>query len=126
MSTLARQNTTGTLAILAYAAIALLALVGVELPLAVVTGVLVLIIAVTSLIFPRWSEGRSLLAEHPAGVAGAATTVLVWLAPLLGLSVDAASAGALIAGVTAAVSLFTPRASHPDPAAELNRSGLGR
>jgi hypothetical protein len=83
------------------------------------------VIAVTSLLYPRWEQGRSLLAEHPAGVVGAAVTVLVWGASLFGANIDATGAAALIAGFTAAVSLFTPRSQAPNPAADLNRPGVG-
>lgn len=126
MTNIARQNTTGTLAVLAYAVVALLTVIGLDLPFAVATGFVVLVIAVTSMLKPRWEEGRSLLSEHPAGVAGAATTVLAWLAPPVGLDIDADGAAAIIAGITALVSLFTPRSETANPTDDLNRPGVGQ
>lgn len=99
----------GTLGILAAALVILLGLIGVTLPVGVATGLVVLTIAASSIVAPRWGERRSLLAEHPTGITGAAVTVLVWLGPLVGVTLDPDQAVTLIAAVAAVASWFTPR-----------------
>lgn len=106
-----RTRPAGTLGILAAALVIVLGLIGVTLPIGVATGLVVLAIAGSSVIAPRWGEGRSLLAEHPTGVTGATVTVLVWLGPLVGVSLDPDQAVTLIAAVAAVASWFTPRVS---------------
>lgn len=82
---------------------------GLDLPSAVAAAIVGLAVLGVSVTAPRWAESRGILAEHPAGATASLVTVLVWLAPLVGIDLDQEQAVILVGGLAAVVGLLTPR-----------------
>lgn len=111
-----RARLTATLSAIA-GLITLLALhFGVDIPAGVAAALIALVAIVVSYFAPRWAEARGILLDgHPAAVTAALTTVVVWLAPLVGISLSETDTVMLVAGFTAIVGSFTPRSIDPYP-----------
>ncbi|WP_320672395.1 hypothetical protein [Patulibacter defluvii] len=60
---------------------------------------------------PVRSAAQTATTNHPAGLAAAAVTVLVWLASVLGLDLPPEVAAAIVGLAVGAVSLRAPRFS---------------
>jgi hypothetical protein len=63
---------------------------------------------IISLLNPRWAQARGIFVKRPAAWSGAAATILVALAPLAGVELNAQEAASLVAVVIALVGANTP------------------
>jgi hypothetical protein len=89
---------------------------GVDVPAGVAAAAVALVAIAVSAVAPRWAQARGVLLDaHPAAVTAAATTLIVWLAPLVGLSLSESEAVILVTGLTAIVGSLTPRSVDPYP-----------
>lgn len=102
---------TGTLAAIITVLLLVASQLGLELSPEIATALVIVPAGVVSYFLPRWAEKRGILFSHPAALSGAAATLLVWVGTLAGIDVDTATALAIVGGVTALVSIFTPRDS---------------
>jgi hypothetical protein len=89
---------------------------GVDVPAGVAAAAVALVAIAVSAVAPRWAQARGVLLDaHPAAVTAAGTTLVVWLAPLVGFQLSEADAVILVAGLTAFVGSLTPRSIDPYP-----------
>jgi hypothetical protein len=95
----------GLIALVALAATQL----GVEIPATVATALIVVPAGVVSYFWPRWAKDRGVFYRHPAALSGAAAALVVWGAGLAGHEVSTDTAIAIVGGLTALVSIATPR-----------------
>jgi hypothetical protein len=89
---------------------------GVDVPAGVAAAAVALVAIAVSAVAPRWARARGILLDaHPAAVTAAGTTLVVWLAPLVGFSLSESEAVILVTGLTAIVGSLTPRSVDPYP-----------
>ena len=102
---------TGTLAAIITVVLLVASQLGLQLSPEIATAIVILPAGIVSYFLPRWAKKRGVFFSHPAAVSGAAATLLIWVGALAGVELDTATALAIVGGITALVSIFTPRDS---------------
>jgi hypothetical protein len=105
---------TGTLAGLIGILLLISEQVGLNLSPELASAIIIVPAAAISYGWPRWAKQQGVFFRHPAAISGAVAAIIVAVAPLLDLSVTTAEATIFVAGITALVSVATPR-NRPGP-----------
>jgi hypothetical protein len=112
-ATVARINQvarpTGLLAALIGIVVLVAEQLGVNLSPILASAIVILPAGVMSYLKPRWATDAGIFYRHPAAISGAAVTILVALAGVFGVEITSEAAVTIVAGITAAVSVGTPR-----------------